>query len=576
MYAEWNKWVWETLDIAPTEDPRAVKRAYASRLKATRPEDDAEGFQKLRQAYDTALALVQAVISQEDTDNTQASAPAILEVPAAPIIAAETIAAAVVPEQVPTASFEQPFAATRSPEQSWSDFLDAYVRAYNKSLHYSLSKEIEKFTSTEDFHNLDFADAFEIKAASYCAQADADVDLREGFAKFYHWEEDASHLHRAHFGLAGQIISRLRAERMHQHLISMRTPAARALLAPTHPRFAWQLHQRKFANEMQQLIQHLRWNVPEAIAYKLDADVVAWWEDKLDKRRLQTIHLGVSCFAGVLLSLMLMSSASYTGTDTPLLDSIGKSYYYVGMWMLGQLLCLGTAVFLVFGKPQIAQGLFALRDTRRGQLGWIVLAGLLSLHILLTPQPTAWTLPVCLALSVLSLYAIFACATFFEGLHMMMAAGIFIAMMLLFSGDSTCFGPMFLPWTLLVVAGGDRYYQQLDPEFKHLLKWRASWLALGVLALAGGANFSSLAPVTWTICCWTLAVAGLLLSNIYSRSRTLPYFCVFVYFTVGKFASVFVSSEMATLLIPATLLLTAMVFTIVNMLTMHLAKRKFF
>ena len=48
---------WAMLDIAPTNDVKAIKRAYATLLKSHRPEDNAERFQQLREAYEWACQI---------------------------------------------------------------------------------------------------------------------------------------------------------------------------------------------------------------------------------------------------------------------------------------------------------------------------------------------------------------------------------------------------------------------------------------------------------------------------------------------------------------------------------------
>lgn len=49
-------WALQALGLADDADERAIKRAYAARLKVTRPDDDPVGFQQLHETYQTALA----------------------------------------------------------------------------------------------------------------------------------------------------------------------------------------------------------------------------------------------------------------------------------------------------------------------------------------------------------------------------------------------------------------------------------------------------------------------------------------------------------------------------------------
>jgi hypothetical protein len=48
--------MWDELGIAPCDDPKAIRRAYAGRLKTLEPDRDPEAFARLRHAFEQALS----------------------------------------------------------------------------------------------------------------------------------------------------------------------------------------------------------------------------------------------------------------------------------------------------------------------------------------------------------------------------------------------------------------------------------------------------------------------------------------------------------------------------------------
>ncbi len=57
---------WQELGIAATNDQGVIRRAYATRLKATNAENDRDGFMRLRAAYEAAMTLARQTAADDE------------------------------------------------------------------------------------------------------------------------------------------------------------------------------------------------------------------------------------------------------------------------------------------------------------------------------------------------------------------------------------------------------------------------------------------------------------------------------------------------------------------------------
>lgn len=143
---------WTFLGLAPGSDTRTIKRQYASMLKQYRPDEDPQGFQRLREAYEEAL------------DWRPDEAFSVIEAPeVAPL---ETLQPLELAQAAPGTSIGQQLAAQLLDNASVEDLADRYQQA--KSCY--------------------CADEFEIQLLYLCLDDTAQaMALSQWGLKHFHW-----------------------------------------------------------------------------------------------------------------------------------------------------------------------------------------------------------------------------------------------------------------------------------------------------------------------------------------------------------------------------------------------------
>jgi hypothetical protein len=108
-------WAFDLLEVSPDIDVGGVKRAYARLLRKTRPDEDAEGFQRLHMAYQLVLAHATARDAGAAVQIAPATLPAFHGQPLGPVPGGRDLAAIRTTAELPVAS------AVSMPRPSESD-----------------------------------------------------------------------------------------------------------------------------------------------------------------------------------------------------------------------------------------------------------------------------------------------------------------------------------------------------------------------------------------------------------------------------------------------------------------------
>lgn len=192
---------WSILGIQATSDEREIKRAYARKLKTTRPEDDPRAFQELRDCYEATLKLARfasqhGVEHDNDEENEQPVYTAAYEwdpdgsaEAALPDLHAgrEPAVPDAVQEYVAVWEFE-PVAPMTEARRIWADFMT--------SAHRDTARQLRQLEARKDMLELEVRECFELCAVQYCAGEGCDDEFRAALADHFQWEANYAFIYR--------------------------------------------------------------------------------------------------------------------------------------------------------------------------------------------------------------------------------------------------------------------------------------------------------------------------------------------------------------------------------------------
>lgn len=492
--------LWDILGTEPTGDERAIKRAYAKRLKVTRPEDDPQAFQELRDAYEYALHHAPRFAEELQGSDPQGLTPALA------VGVKNDTGLLVTHEPADKAQTETPPVelwgivepvAEQAPAELWGvvdiDPAEEAASIWQSCLDQLPQADAEAVLAgtLQDpaLLKLDVREEFELCALRYCASENYNIDLRDAVFAALGWNHDFSYLARSHGDLVRSAVQRYRADQSFMHFVDFgqNYPGLDCIMSQKPPSaYARQLFDEKFTNQLRELLYTIRWHHGEMLAYKLDTEQFERWEHAVFSKRYFRQTALQSAGLGMVLHFMLSGVVSVAGMR---LGDVGSKISLFGF----QALAFALMAMLAFRWPSsLFDKLQAVRQwadqrmpalqARPGllQLAWIVPFMLVSLLLFMRGADPALRIATAGALCVLALLAFAANRALLQGL-LGYAAGASLFAGIFMSGkgpDALAISDsMMLVFCLLVLAlrTANGLYAQCGWPEAMLRGLRAAW-----------------------------------------------------------------------------------------------------
>ena len=502
--------LWAILGTEPTGDERALKRAYAKRLKVTRPEDDPAAFQELRDAYEYALRHTHLFAEEFPEAQTAEAETVTVETPA--METAELWGVVDEPAQEaqePPAELWGVIAQEPAPPpELWGVVaIDPVQEAANLwqgclalARHADAGEVLAGILQDDAMLNLDVREEFELCALRYCASAGYELALRQALFEHLGWDRDFSYLARSHGDLVRSAVQRYRADRSFAHFSDNRDsyPGLDCIMSQQPPSaYARQLFDQKFTLQLRELLHAIRWQHGEMLAYKLDTDLFERWEQAVHAKRYFKQTALASGGLGFVLHFMLagvLDAAGFKLGDTAAHASL------LGFQALAFALLAMHAMrwpVPLFARLDSLQE--ALQDRlpvlwqRPGlrQLGWIVPYLLLTLMLFLPERSETARLVTAAGLCASALLAYALNRQLLHGMLLLLVLGLslFAAMFMSGRGQSAlAIGdamPMMFCLAALALRSATGLYGDCGWPEALLPRLRAAWLigCAGLLSL---------------------------------------------------------------------------------------------